>query len=488
MKYFLIYPHNLFPEKYSECESHKDATFLIIEDPLFFCDKERIKNFTKLKLVMHRASMKYYHDYLKDKKYKVKYIDFKKAKSYSYLKKMKDDDSLIMYDPCDHLLLKRIRKIKEPELLVTPLFLLSLDNLDEYKEAKGKSSTFFHKHFYEWQLKNDPGGIKVPYIKKSYDEENRKPPTKSLKVPDSIREKVNDNDTEYVIEAKKYVDKNFGSNYGDVENFYFPVTHKTSKKWLKDFVKVRLKNFGTYQDAIIQNEPFMFHSLLSTMINVGLLPPAEVLEEVIDYYEKNKKEVKINNYEGFVRQLIGWREYERMLYVLDYDNLTSSNYFGNKKKLNKKWYTGELGIKPVDDTIKKAFKNGYLHHIERLMVMLNFMNIARIHPKDIYNWFMEFACDSYDWVMVGNVYGMGYFATNTMRKPYISTSNYIRNMTDYVNDGHWNEVWDALFYKFLSDNKPKLKGGAAVYLRNLVHFEKKSQKEKDEIFKKTKLN
>ena len=193
------------------------------------------------------------------------------------------------------------------------------------------------------------------------------------------------------------------------------------------------------------------------------------------------------DYEGFVRQLIGWREYERMLYVLDYENLISSNYFGNKKKLNKKWYTGETGLKPIDDTIIKAFKNGYLHHIERLMVMLNFMNLARIHPRQIYNWFMEFSCDSYDWVMVGNVYGMGYFSTNTMRKPYLSTSNYIRQMTDYKNDGHWNEIWDALFYKFLTDNKPKLKGGAAVYLRNLVHFEKKSSKEKKEIFESTKL-
>ncbi len=493
MNYFLIFPHNLFPKKQllkfiPKDLDVKDLRFLIIEDPLFFGDKERIKNFTKLKLVLHRASMKYYEDYLDDeiKPKSVKYIEYNDAKKYSYLKKLKKEDNIYMFDPCDHLLVKRITKIKKPNILDTPLFLLSNDNMKEYEKEKGKSKTFFHKHFYEWQLKNDPGGIKVPYIKKSYDEENRKPPGKQLKVPTFIGDKVNDNDSKYVKEAKKYVDKNFKSNYGDVENFFFPITHKTSNKWLKDFVKVRLKNFGTYQDAILQNEPFMFHSLLSSMINIGLLPPSEVLEEVINYYEKNKKEVKINNYEGFVRQLIGWREYERMLYVLDYDNLTSSNYFGNKKRLNSKWYTGDTGLKPVDDTIKKAFKNGYLHHIERLMVMLNIMNLARFHPRQIYNWFMEFACDSYDWVMVGNVYGMGYFATNTMRKPYLSTSNYIRQMTDYKNDDHWNEVWDALFYKFLTDNKSKLKGGAAVYLRNLVHFEKKSSKEKKEIFDKIK--
>jgi len=119
-----------------------------------------------------------------------------------------------------------------------------------------------------------------------------------------------------------------------------------------------------------------------------------------------------------------------------------------------------------------------------LMVMLNFMVLARINPKDIYNWFMEFSCDSYDWVMIGNVYGMGYFNTTTMRKPYLSTSNYIRNMSNYENDGHWNEIWDAMFYKFLIDNKPKLTGGAAFYLRNLAYFEKKSKSEKKEIFSK----
>jgi deoxyribodipyrimidine photolyase-related protein len=176
-----------------------------------------------------------------------------------------------------------------------------------------------------------------------------------------------------------------------------------------------------------------------------------------------------------------------MLYQLYYDELVNSNYFNNKKKLNKKWYNGSLGIEPIDNTIQRAFKTGYLHHIERLMVMLNFMVLARLHPDEIYNWFMEFSCDSYDWVMIGNVYGMGYFNTNTMRKPYISTSNYIRNMSNYKNDGVWNETWDALFYKFLTDNKSKLKGGAAVYLRNLVHFEKKSAKEKKEIFNKIKI-
>ena len=263
---------------------------------------------------------------------------------------------------------------------------MTLSDLDEYMKQKGKSKTFFHKHFYDWQLKK----LKIPYISKSYDEMNRNKIPKDFDIPKPVISK-NDNNTKYVKEGKEYVDKNFKNNYGNVEDYFFPVTHKTSKKWLKHFLKNRLSNFGNYQDAIIKDESFLFHSLLSSLINIGLLTPQEVVDETIEYYEKNKKEVKINNFEGFIRQVIGWREYERMLYQLNYDDLVNSNYFGNNKKLTKKWYTGELGLEPIDNTIKRAFKTGYLHHIERLMVMLNFMVLVRIKPIEVYNWFMEFA-------------------------------------------------------------------------------------------------
>jgi deoxyribodipyrimidine photolyase-related protein len=481
-KCFIILPNQLFNKKYMT--QYKDSKIVIIEEPLFFGDKKRIKNFSKLKLVLHRSSMKYYFDYLKKNNFDVEYIDYNIMKDYNFIKKYQE---VTIYDPADHLFLKRLNKVikinkQKLEIIDSPLFLLSISDLEEYMKHKGNSNTFFHKHFYDWQLKK----LNIPYISKSYDEMNRNKIPKNFDIPKPVISK-NDNNSKYVKEGKEYVDKHFKNNYGDIDEFFYPVTHKTAKKWLKHFLKNRLSNFGNYQDAIIKDESFLFHSLLSSLINIGLLTPQQVVDETIKYYEKNKKEVQINNFEGFIRQVIGWREYERMLYQLYYDDLVNSNYFGNNNKLTKKWYTGDLGIEPIDNTIKRAFKTGYLHHIERLMVMLNFMVLARIRPIDIYTWFMEFACDSYDWVMIGNVYGMGYFNTNTMRKPYLSTSNYIRNMSNYENDGHWNETWDAMFYKFLTDNKSKLKGGAAFYLRNLAHFEKKSAKEKNDIFSKIKL-
>ena len=474
---FLIFPNQLFQIKH--IEKYIKYDIFIIEDTLFFSDKERIVNFNKLKLVLHSASMKYYHDYLTKNKCNVQYINFNKLNNqYKFLKNY---TKITTFHPEDHLLKKRLdnfvlkHKIKII-YIENPLFLLSQDDLDEYIEHKGKTKTFYHKNFYDWQINK----LNIPYIDKSYDKMNRNSIPNDIQIPNSIRNK-NDNNTIYVKEAKKYIQKHFKNNYGNVVNFFYPVTHKTANIWLIDFIKNRLEYFGTYQDAILENQPFLFHSLLSSLINIGLLTPSDVLKQTINYYEKNKNKIQINNFEGFIRQLVGWREYMRMLYVKYYDQLITSNYFNNTKKLDKRWYNGTFGILPVDNTIKRAFKYGYLHHIERLMIMLNFMGLVQIHPNQIYKWFMEFSVDSYDWVMIGNVYGMGYHNTNIMRKPYISTSNYIIKMSNYKPDGVWDKVWTALFYKFLVNNKDKLKGGAAFYLRNLSYFQKKTKKQQEEM-------
>ena len=476
---FLIFPNQLF--NIHHLLKYKKHDIYIIEDTLFFNDKDRITNFNKLKLILHRSSMKYYQDYLLKNNYKVLYIDFNpKNKKYLFIKKYKN---IITFKPEDHLLEKRLNifsdkyKIKV-SYIENQSFLLSHNDLDEYMKHKGKTKTFFHKHFYDWQLDR----LNIPYITKSYDKMNRNSIPNDIYIPNTIINK-NDNHLAYVKQAKQYINKHFKNNYGDVDNFFYPITHETSHIWLDDFIKNRLEYFGTYQDGILENQPFLFHSLLSSLINIGLLTPKEVLEKTIKYYENNKNKIQINNFEGFIRQLIGWREYMRMLYVKYYDQLISSNYFENTGKLDKRWYNGTLGIFPVDNTIKRAFKYGYLHHIERLMVMLNFMGLMGINPNEIYKWFMEFAVDSYDWVMIGNVYGMGYHNTHIMRKPYLSTSNYIQKMSNYKADGIWDKVWTALFYQFLVNNKKKLKGGAAYYLRNLSYFEKKTKKQQKEMLK-----
>ena len=475
MNILLIFPNQLFEKKYLP----KIKNIFLLEDPIYFGNRNIKMKFNKLKLMYHVICMKNYYDYLKKNKYKVEYFSIKQLKNLKYnMLKNKNIESITLFDVTDHLLMKRLNKAlkkKEIKILENPNFLIKRNQLDIYDKSK-KNSRFFHKNFYEF-VKNELDILKKT---KSYDNENRVSLPKNIKIPKLPKRKK----TKYDDYAKKYILDNFKNNYGSTE-LLFPTTHTEAKKWVKYFCKKKLANFGTYQDAIHHSEWFMFHSTISPMLNCGLINPDFVVKTVTDYYNKNKSKVKINNYEGFIRQILGWREYQRYCYLYGYDLMTKSNYFNHKKKLTKAWYTGETGIKPVDDAIKIAFETGYLHHILRLMMMSNIMNLHRLNPHECYKWFMEFAIDSYDWVMIQNVYSMGQWADGglTMRKPYISSGNYILNMSNYPK-GEWDKIWKALYYKFLVDHEDKLK--KTPYVRNLAHWRKMKKSDKDNILSTSK--
>jgi deoxyribodipyrimidine photolyase-related protein len=473
----LLFPNNLYEVRYFPKNELKKV--YLLEDPVFFGHRDIKMKFNKLKLVLHRGSMKYYEDYLKEKKIKVDYINLDELDNLKY-KFLKGLDNIGHFELNDHLLESRLKKYmkgKKVTVFSNPNFLVSLDQLEKYHNKKTKNNKYFHKNFYDFMK----GELKLLEKTKSYDEENRNKLPSGIKIPNLPKKKVD----KYEKEAIKYIDKLFPKNYGSSDNLLFPLNHIESKKWVKYFIKEKLDKYGTYQDAIVDNEGFMFHANISPMMNIGLINPDYVVDEITEYYNKNKKKVGINNYEGFIRQIIGWREYQRYCYLYAYKDLTKPNYFGHKNKLNKKWYDGTTGIRPIDDSIKFAFKTGYLHHIIRLMVVSNFMNLCRIKPDDCYKWFMEFAVDSYDWVMIQNVYSMGQWADGglTMRKPYISSDNYIVNMSNYKRED-WGDKWNDLYYYFISDHEDKLK--KTPYIRNLVHWKKKSKKEKDEIIKSSK--
>ena len=210
--------------------------------------------------------------------------------------------------------------------------------------------------------------------------------------------------------------------------------------------------FGVYEDAIVKEEHILNHSLLSPLINIGLLNPSEVIENAIDYAKSN--DVPINSTEGFVRQILGWREFIRGVYEVKGTEERTKNFWNLKRKIPSSFYDGSTGIKPVDDVIKKINKTAYAHHIERLMILGNFMVLCEFDPDDVYQWFMELFIDAYDWVMVPNVYGMSLFADGGLMstKPYISSSNYIMKMSNY-SKGNWQEVWDGLFWTFMDKHR-----------------------------------
>ena len=214
-------------------------------------------------------------------------------------------------------------------------------------------------------------------------------------------------------------------------------------------MKNRLDNFGKYEDAIVENELILNHSLLSPLMNVGLISPNHVINKAISYTKKNN--IPLNSIEGFVRQIIGWREFIRGIYVSKGSEERTKNFWGFSKKIPNSFYTGETGITPIDSVIKKINDYAYCHHIERLMVLGNFMLLCEFDPDDVYKWFMEMFIDSYDWVMVPNVYGMSQFSDGGLMstKPYISSSNYLFKMSNYNKKDKWIKIWDSLFWRFM---------------------------------------
>ena len=210
--------------------------------------------------------------------------------------------------------------------------------------------------------------------------------------------------------------------------------------------------FGTYEDAIVAEGTILNHSVLTPMLNVGLITPEEIVGTSLLYAKEN--DVPINSTEGFIRQIIGWREFIRGVYETRGRDERLKHFWGFSKKIPPSFYDGTTGIYPIDQTIKKILKTGYCHHIERLMVLGNFMLLCEFDPDEVYRWFMELFIDAYDWVMVPNVYGMSQFADEGLfaTKPYISGSNYLMKMSNYKK-GDWQAVWDGLFWRFMHVNR-----------------------------------
>jgi len=441
----------------------------------------------KLKLIMHRASMKYYEDYIK-KKYDciVKYYEYHDRIDDIFRKNKKIE----LYDPVDMYVmddLKLLAKKYDTQMVIydTPLFLTTNKDMSEYISNGGK---FIQKSFYIWQrMRLDIFMIDNKPLKGkwTFDKENRLP------YDDKIKDQIfTINRNKYVLEAKKYVNKYFDDNPGE-DDYYLPIDHAGAKHHLHRFLKYKLGCFGHYQDAVGKNLIFGCHSVLSPLLNIGLLTPEYVIECVKKYYNKHK--TNYNSVEGFVRQIIGWREYMRMSYVYKHKELIKGNLFTHKKKLNNEWYIGETQMEPIDDIIKKVLKYGYAHHIERLMYLGNFMLLSEIKPTDGMRWFMEMFIDSYHVFMETNVYGMSLHSSGTIlaTRPYFSSSNYIINMSSYGkkyaknitlgnNVYKWYEVFDALYYNFINNNKSYLSKNYSI-APLVVHWNNKSAIDKKKI-------
>lgn len=475
---FIIFPHQLF----KDIELLKNANEVyLVEEYLFFNQYK----FHKQKLVFHRASMKYYESYLKEKKIKVTYIDTNSNKNdvrnlLSYLH-AQIVTQISYFDVCDYLLQKRINhtcsKLNiEINKFESQLYINSSFDLELYFGTKSK---YFQTDFYMHQRKKL--NILLDINKKpiggkwSYDADNRLKYPKDKSAPEIQFPAKN----KYYNEAIEYVEKNFPNNYGVISNtFIYGTTHQESQDWLKQFLEKRFNEFGPYEDAMVDNEIVLHHSLITPMLNVGLLTPMQVINEAVNY--GLEKGIDLNSLEGFIRQIIGWREFIRGVYVYKGTQERTTNFWGFNKKIPASFYTGTTGIDPIDNTIKNLIRTGYCHHIERLMLLGNFMLLCEFDPDEVYKWFMELFIDSYDWVMVPNVYGMSQFADGGIMatKPYISGSSYVLKMSNFKK-GSWCPIWDGLFWHFMDKQRHFFKSnpriGMLVNMFDKMNSDKREQ-------------
>ena len=333
------------------------------------------------------------------------------------------------------------------EILDSPMFMHSRSYFENYQQGK---RTLLLENFYRKSRKefnilmedNKPVGGQW-----NFDELNRKKIPKGLEIPSKKTFK-----SDHLKAVNKFVTKSFSDHPGETsDDSWIPLTRKDSIKFFHDFLTIKFELFGPYEDAIYQDHNFLFHSAISPLLNVGLLTPNDVINEAINFSKKNN--TSINSVEGFVRQIMGWREFIRGVYQTRSHKQLGHNFFDNQKKLTDDWYKGTTGIDPLDDAIKLTTEYGYTHHINRLMVISNIMNLSGIHPDEIYRWFLEMYIDASEWVMVPNVYGMGTFADGGVfsTKPYICGSSYIMRMSNFKK-GPWCDIVDGLYWSFIKNN------------------------------------
>ncbi len=446
----------------------------------------------KLKILMFLWSMRQYRDNLIQNGYTVFYhsIDeesFHDKYEDKLLKVIKDHDiAKIKYfeiedNDFEDKIIKFInQKHIDYELFQSPMFLTSRDNFFEFANEQKKlirMASFYQKIRIKMNILIDENNKPIGG-KWSYDEENRKKIPKNTLLPKICDAKISNN----INYLKSIINLKFKDHPGLADNLWMPTNREESLNWLDDFFKEKFFNFGDYEDAVVSENNFLFHSAISPILNMGLLTPNEVIHKALDFAKLNS--IPINSLEGFIRQIIGWREFIRGIYHYKGKEEQNSNFWKHDRKLTTDWYEGTTGITPLDDAIKDCIKYGYTHHIPRLMIICNIMNLSKIDPNEIYKWFMEMFVDSSDWVMVPNVYGMGTFADGGVfaTKPYSCGSNYILKMSNYKRD-EWCDIVDGLYWMFMNDNINFFKSNPrlAILVKSL---ERMSKDRKQMIFEK----
>lgn len=450
----LIYPHQLLD---NHPALDKGRPVYLIEEPLLLT----YNPIHRQKLLFHLKTLDYYEQKLRNEGYTSFRILIQDCPtSEAVFEKIKRDgvDTVHVMDSTDDYLERALDKSGLNRIFYESrlFYLTKAEAVSRYQKSNKFMANFYREIRKDFDILVDDQ--KKPIGGKwSFDSENQKRVPKSIALlEDILVAKVSPEDENRLksIQAEQY---------GETGS-WLPHTHIEARLFLTEFLKLRFNQFGDYEDAILNEHTRLWHSTLSPLLNIGLLTPQEVINECLVYARKHS--VPLNSLEGFVRQIIGWREFIRASYECDGRKMRQQNFFNHQRKIPDGLWTGETDLLPIDQTVTKALKTGYTHHIERLMIIGNFLLLTETDPNEVYRWFMGLYIDAYDWVMVPNVYGMSQFADggSFATKPYISGGNYLAKMSDLRDDKNWMELWTALYWNFLDKNQPLLKNNFRMSL------------------------
>ena len=504
----ILFPAQLFEQTYIEKifsyneNKSKIIKHIILWENSYFFTKYL---YHKTKLVFHRASMKNYYDLI-SKNYKKEYIEFDKNEKIEKYIKINSIEEIRFFNPIEKDLINLINTDKifndlEKLIFPTPYFLNSTKH-DLNNTINSSLTNLRHDIFYKSQrikynlMVKKEGDKYVPEGNSwSFDTENRKPFEKNQIEPENLTFNSKKR-KEYLEEAEKYVEKNFSKHYGiiNLKEFIYPINHDESIKWLEYFIKNKLDNFGKYEDALSSKIKFGYHSVLSPLTNIGLVTPIDIIEH-IKKYKKN-----IASKEGFIRQLIGWREYCYFTYDLYGNFLKTNTLYKSIHKIPEKVWKFSTQIPPIDNILKNLNSYAYSHHIERLMGIGNFLILIEVKSEEIYDWFQTMYIDAYEVFMIPNVYGMlcyGELTKNShmMTRPYFASSNYLMKMSDYksselvqFNDKiyKWDDMMDSLYWYHIYKYSDKFKKIYAISSA-VSRWNKFDNKKKTEIFNLSKI-
>ncbi len=377
-------------------------------------------------------------------------------------------DRIIMTEPGEWRVLDALRSFQEDQdtgidILTDDRFIATHEEFQDWAEGRKQLRM---EYFYR-EMRRKTGllmkGEEPEGGKWNYDSENRKPAKADLFMPQPHQVKP-DAITQEVLEL---VADKFADNFGALTPFWFAVTRAEAETALDVFIRDALPKFGDYQDAMLNDEKFLYHSILSLYINCGLLDPLAVCHRVAQAYHDGH--APLNAAEGFIRQIIGWREYVRGIYWLKMPDYVSENYLGATRKLPSFYWSGETDMACLKAAISQTKEEAYAHHIQRLMVTGNFALLAGVDPHEVHEWYLAVYADAYEWVELPNTLGMSQFGDGGVlgSKPYISSGNYINKMSDYCKGckfdvkkkyGEGACPFNSLYWDFLARHADKFRG------------------------------